>query len=138
MNSVADPHIRKNIFESLAPKLKCHYYHDTDDFQNSCELLALLVHQETTSVSLPKYNSLQSDFALLEWVAQKIATEAPALQHLNLGDRLPDCGVIDKVAMSCLFGQVNRMRNLQILDARAVTCSSENLAFIAFNLQLLT
>lgn len=74
----------------------------------------------------------------MEWVAQKIATEAPALQHLNLGDRLPERDVIDKVAMSCLFGQVNRMRNLQILDARAVTCSSENLTFIAFNLKLLT
>jgi hypothetical protein len=101
--------------------------------------LALLVHQDTTSVCLPKYHSFQSDFVLLEWVAQKIATEAPELQHLNLGNRLPEChGVTDKVAMGRLFGQVNRMRNLQILDARAVTCSSENLTFIAFNLGLLS
>lgn len=113
-------------------------FHFRDDFQNSCLLLALLLHNSTASVCFPTYHSFQNHFIFLEWLVDKVATEAPNVQKLCLGNRLPEFGDFHTVAMRRLFGKISRIKNLQVLDAKAFKCSSENLSAIAFHLKSLT
>jgi hypothetical protein len=109
-----------------------------EDFKISCRLMALLVHQATTSVNFPKTKYFQEDFAFLASIIETIASKAPNLRRLCLGDKLPELRDTDLTAKYRFLWQLIRLRNLQVLDAIALHCDSNSLAFIASNMTLLT
>jgi hypothetical protein len=100
--------------------------------------MALLVHQTSTSVSFPETNYFQDDFAFLANIIETIASKAPNLRRLCLGDKYPELRDTDLNAKSRFLWQLIRIRNLQVLDAIALHCDSNSLSFIASNMTLLT